>query len=149
MSNQMPCPNCGGYKSNSELTQIDPKTGQKISSGCGSMFWGVVVLFVIAAYFGSTLDEATFMRGVSVVFPFMMVASIWFGIKGNQAKKRAYNLYNFHCQICGNRWEWREGTPYPKVKVDPELIAKGNQLLEEQQKQQDAAALNYLLNKDK
>ncbi len=151
MSNQAQCPNCSGYKLDTNLTKIDPETGKKIGSGCGTgllVSLGGMIIFGLVALI---LDFLGAKNEKWLVVPFLSYIGFmgWFANKENQRKKRAYNLYNFYCQICGNRWEWREGTPYPKVKVDPELIAKGNQLLEEQQRQQDAAALNYLLNKDK
>jgi transcription elongation factor Elf1 len=146
MSDQFQCPHCSGKKLNTEIFQIDSKTGSKINSSCGGIALLTILLFIVVGT--TSKGDAISGIGVAAILVYFLFL-IWDVIKSNQAKKRAYNLYSFYCQICGNRWEWAEGTPYPKIKVDLELIAKGNQLLEEQQRQQDAAALNYLLNKDK
>jgi len=53
MSNQLQCPNCGGYKLESNLTEIDPKTGNKVGSSCFPLFFGVVILPVF--FIGSWL----------------------------------------------------------------------------------------------
>jgi hypothetical protein len=42
-------------------------------------------------------------------------------------------LYRYLCHLCGYRWTWRTGTPYPPVTVRPDLIAKGEQKLQEEE----------------
>lgn len=149
MSNQLQCPNCGGYKLESGLTKINPKTGKKLGSGCSAVFWMSVVVTVISIGVYNAFDEgiANGMM-IMIVFPLLLIGGAWYGIASGLAKNRAYNLYNFRCNLCGYRWEWQQGTPYPKVNVRQDLIAQGEQLLEEKRKQQEnMEALYYLTHK--
>lgn len=84
--------------------------------------------------------------------PVLLMGTVFLVYKQNQLKKRASNLYNFQCNICGYSWSWMQGTPWPEDigKENNELIEKGNQLLEKQslQRQQDEAALQHLIKKN-
>jgi len=130
MSNQLQCHNCGGYKLESNLTEIDPKTGNKVGSSCFPLFFGVVILPVF--FIGSWLVVGYQGENAYIIVLVWFVWLIWSSIATSQAKKRAYNLYNFHCNLCGYRWQWREGKPWPEVKVQPNLIAAGARRLEKE-----------------
>ncbi|MDE3091271.1 MAG: hypothetical protein KGJ80_18035 [Chloroflexota bacterium] len=63
-------------------------------------------------------------------------AILWFAlfkiIKGKQPIKRT--IHHYTCWLCGYKWDWEPGTPLPSVTVRPDLIAKGEQRLEEEQR---------------
>jgi hypothetical protein len=165
MSNQVQCPSCGGYKVDGKVFRIDPSTGKPpISLGCGFIFQMIllwtfllmveVVLMTIIFPGDHQNTSGTIMGLVAYVLPFVVIIPFYRrqSVKINEAKKRAYNLYDYRCNLCGYNWQWREGQPRPKVKVKPGLIAKGEQRLEEEEEQrrkqqQDAAALYYLTHK--
>lgn len=58
--------------------------------------------------------------------------------------------YHFLCKLCGYRWHLDPGDPAPAVTVRPDLIAKGEQLLIEEQNRaataEAEAARQYALN---
>lgn len=156
MSNQVQCPNCGGYKLDTELTEMDSETGKKYKPNAGINLLLIIGGFIVFGLVTKVIGAISNNEGVSLVAGFVswLVFLSWGANKETERKKkRKYNLYNFYCNLCGYRWTWREGSPYPKINVRPELIAQGEQVLEEkrkqQQRQQDDAALHYLLNKDK
>jgi hypothetical protein len=133
MSNQAQCPNCGGYKVDGILTQIDPETGKAIgasnsSAGCW-IFAIVVIIAVVILASGSVEASRIFLVIVQVSSLLALVLAIpyafWSAHKTKQARKRAHNYFSFSCNLCGYKWQWREGTPLPKVKVQPDLIAAG------------------------
>jgi len=138
MPNQTQCPNCGGYKLETKLTQIDPETGKEVGSGrpSGCLIVGVpVIVIVIAGVLGGE-DAMNAISGIMVVvvmlaIPLFLIGGVWYRNRLKQAEKRAYNYYNFSCNLCGYQWQWREGTPLPKVKTQPDLIAAGNKRLEQ------------------
>ena len=37
------------------------------------------------------------------------------------------------CYLCGYKWEWQVGTPEPSINVRPDLMAKGEQRLREEE----------------
>ena len=39
----------------------------------------------------------------------------------------------YRCDLCGYQWQWKPGTPYPSIRVRPDLIAKGEQKLREEE----------------
>lgn len=43
--------------------------------------------------------------------------------------------YLFHCVICGYQWYWKEGTPWPSVRVQSDLISKGSAKLEQEEEE--------------
>jgi hypothetical protein len=42
--------------------------------------------------------------------------------------------HRYSCQLCGYNWIWKPGTPPPPINVQPDLIAKGAQKIEEDEK---------------
>ncbi len=148
MSNQAQCPNCGGYKTNQNVFQIDPTTGKQPSGGFSLFLKSIIVLFVVFGVLSIVTSEEFLTKALIIAFPIFMVFALWQGISNGKAKQRSYNLYKYQCNLCGYKWEWQHGQPLPKVKVQPDLIAKGEKLLAEKQ-QQDMAALHHLTQKDK
>lgn len=165
MSNQVQCQSCGGYKIDGKIVRIDPSTGQVIKlNGCGlvvitiMLYFGAVqalwfLIFFLASIIspGAEVGMGTILLiALSSIFaPFLVVIPFYRGQSATQ--KRGYNLYMYHCNLCGYDWQWREGQTRPKVKVKPDLIAKGAKKLEEEEKsrkqQEDAAALYHLTHK--
>jgi hypothetical protein len=159
MSNQTQCPNCGGYKVHEKLIKIDPKTGKspellksRESLGCGFAFLMVLLYFfllmVLSKLYDMIFSGSSVILGLIVLaLPFLVIIPLYINQNANlnQAKERAYDqfnqaekradkYFNFFCDLCGYKWEWREGTPLPKVKVQPDLIAAGSKRLEQEAK---------------
>jgi hypothetical protein len=135
MANQVQCPNCGGFKIDQNIYQIDPSTGKRIASGCGTWFLEFVVSIVLGLIFSAlTQNESMIIVVVPLVF---IPLYIWSEIKRSRAKARSYNIYNYECKLCGYKWAWREGTPLPIINIRPDLIAQGEQRLEEERRQRD------------
>lgn len=136
--------------------RLDSVTGNSITSGCGTfllygllMFCGLLMLGGLAGIFGGGNSV-----GVGLIFflvGLLSSAGCIITLKNNnKAEKRAYNIYKYHCDLCGFNWEWREGQPLPKVNVNPDLIARGAKKLEEEEQQrQQQAALHYLSQQNK
>lgn len=166
MSDQVQCPNCGGFR-----TQTISKNSIHAPGGARAPTLGVklgrmgCVLFTAIASLYLTLlmcVEITFGRGLGpaseeIVIPFSVAL---FGVPlvvallvGVAMWRRVMPLpmhvqgpvigtmYYYDCYLCGYRWSWRTGTPKPEIHVRPDLIAKGAQRLEEEEAAfQDAAA---------
>ena len=50
-----------------------------------------------------------------------------------QLTKPKDGSHEYRCDLCGYQWHWKPGTPYPAVSVRPDLIAKGEQKLREEE----------------
>ena len=82
MSDQLPCPNCGGYKYDGNHVLLDPITHKKItvlSPGC--LWLLLVVIWTVLSIFSFTKfgDQV----GYTVMFisiPIAIVAAIWISI---------------------------------------------------------------------
>lgn len=154
MSNQTKCRNCGGYKTDAEVVQMDSVTGKKYKPAAGGslllIFGGIAVFFVVITVIHAITAHEGISIGVGAVAWVLFLS--WGGKNATEQRKNlTYDLFHYYCNLCGYRWTWREGSPIPEVNVRPDLIAQGEQRLEEEglQRQQDNAALHYLLNKDK
>lgn len=122
MSNQAQCPNCGGYKISSTTIDIKQKMPKSTSKYLKDVFWALVLLVFLGfvdSQLGSPCSGIAFIVLLVVLFQ-------------RTEMKKIGEYFNFTCLLCGYRWEWREGQPWPKVKVNPDLIAKGAQKLEEE-----------------
>lgn len=40
-------------------------------------------------------------------------------------------VFKYHCELCGYNWSWQPDTPWPAVTVRPDVIANGQQLLDQ------------------
>ncbi len=140
-SNQWQCPNCGGFKTSSTITKyVTKKTPMPI----GSRIWtGVFALILISTYFFD--DSLVVCAGFGVI---MLLLALF----QTTNKIKVGDSYRFTCSLCGYDWDWSRGQPVPKAKVNPDLIAKGAQKLEQEEEQrrrqqEDAAALYHLTHK--
>lgn len=155
MSNQVQCPNCGGYKITSAEVPITGKMPVPIWSrvvgaivGLALVGAGFIISSGIGSYSGkgdSDLAWVCWLPGALILLPSLLVST---------QPKKVGKYYTFSCLLCGYQWEWREGQQWPKVKVNPDLIAKGAQKLEQEEEQrrkqqEDAAALYHLTHQGK
>lgn len=74
-----------------------------------------------------------------------------FKVNGRRATTKT-KTYTYLCHLCGYQWVWQSDQPWPQVNVRPDLIAKGEQKLEEEaaaqrKRDEEAAALYYLTHK--
>jgi hypothetical protein len=157
MSNQVKCPNCGGYKITSQKTPIKQKIALSESERRAMRILGLIIFVpmlglsilacLVATVFGS--DLGTSLSGGFYTFCTIIIVASLAGLLGSlfqsNVTKVVGHLHHFTCILCGYRWDWQEGQPWPKVHVDPDLIAKGEQrLAEEERRRQEEAALYYL-----
>lgn len=116
---QVQCPNCGGFR-------IDEEIRSNIAFSNCLMH---IILTVVTAG----------------IWPIIWLIIAFF--ESFQPKPES-GLHKYSCQICGYRWNWREGTPLPPVKSDPKLVALGERKLAEEEearrRQQEQAAFHYL-----
>ncbi len=125
MSNQEQCPSCGGYKSDSVLTLIDPKTGKEVKSAtCGGIIMVIMIAFVVGQGIGFFIPTDFWIPFVILIIAIVLFLSYKIATTPTAAEKRATSHYKYHCNICGYNWEWHEGQPRPKVNVRPEFLAK-------------------------
>jgi transcription elongation factor Elf1 len=146
MPNQEQCPNCGGYKVTSQkvaVKKVTPIPMQNRLKVAGALFGAAVVGILLALAIGT---EWSIGCGGFLAFSWLVGAFVNL-FKTSTTKVIGYS-YDFYCLICGYRWKWREDQPWPKVNVNPNLIAKGAQKLEEEEeterRRQQEAALYYL-----
>jgi transcription elongation factor Elf1 len=139
MTDQVQCPNCGGYKVNTTTDKVDRKSGNAVP-GCGVLF--VLFFFAVIGWLlGVGLNDAAYaLCGLLITGTFIWGLSTY--LKADKIKR-----YHHTCWLCGYKWIRREDEPLPPVNIRPDLIAKGEQKLEEEaaeeEQRQHAAALFY------
>jgi hypothetical protein len=126
MTNQEQCPNCGGYKIDRSIKRIDPKTGKQYESRFRDIMWIPISALLILCFY-TFIPNPIYSCGFAAL---VIAASIIVSKRSIEA--HTYPLYSYYCNLCGYRWEWHEGQPWPKVKVNPDLMARGAQKLEEE-----------------
>lgn len=155
MSNQVQCPNCGGYKIDVEKVEsIGTYTRNDIGTGC---LVYLISLFII-------LPIYMFLIAVVIALFIMVITiplAIWLYRGMNSASLSIVNAmrgyveqakkYWLKCELCGYAWIWRTDEPYPSIQTRPELIAQGEQKLaaDRRKQQEDAAALYHLTHQGK
>jgi hypothetical protein len=106
----------------SRFSGVDFCCGLNLPMG---MVWGLLCAspFALLGLLSLTPIEALTLRNVKVVG----------------------TIYHYTCSLCGYKWPWRTGEPLPPVQIRPDLIAKGEERLEQERRQwEDAAAAHYL-----
>jgi predicted nucleic-acid-binding Zn-ribbon protein len=121
MPNQVQCPNCGGYKVTAKEVPIDGKKPVPIWERVVNAIIGLA--FVGAGFMFSDLAWLFWLLGT-----YALLYSLFISTRSKTVGK----YYAFYCKLCGYQWKWQEGQPWPEVKVNPDLIAKGAQKLEEE-----------------
>ncbi len=158
MSNQMQCPNCGGYKVSVQNKNVIATEKQKqpatfMQTMAGWLFIGFYVfLFIVGIVAKWGIGQIVGIGFIVLLIGFAMYRAVKTGGMSQTVTVPTLVKYDFKCEICGYNWTWRTDQPLPKVQVNPDLIAKGAQKLEEEaeaerRKQQEAAALYYLTHK--
>lgn len=109
MAEQVQCPNCGGYRV--ETSEVET-------------LWDPVPL--------DERKKAIF--SFPLIAPFAILFAVLFP---NFFRKSRGKLYHYYCYLCGYKWAWETGTPTPQVNVRPDLIAKGEQRLEEERRRRE------------
>jgi len=149
MSDQIQCPNCGGYKVETlkkeykkESRSITRTDRLRQAIGLMGIFWVCSLIGgVITAAMGETERLPSIVGAAVCLVPLM-------GLLVFSAKSRSIvvaTIYHFGCSLCGYRWSWEKGTPIPQANVKPDLIATGARKLEEEERRrQEEAALHYL-----
>jgi hypothetical protein len=112
----------------------------------------VLVLYALSG----VQDEMIFNLLIGAILIFVMfglnvACLIWAFITAKSKKKVGYK---FQCAICGYNWDWYIGNPLPTVTVQPNLIAKGELRIQEEQeeerkRQRDMEALYWLTHQKK
>ena len=148
MSDQVQCPNCGGYKTEEKdrtMTYGAPiPSDESRKKGCHSLWLRSSVFLIIGAVILSMIYFAMFQQSNARLAPlglvvFLTGALFWSGVLWlmrfwyirTSSRPVQEVVYSYYCWICGYRWNWRLGTPLPVVNVQPDLIAKGEQRLRE------------------
>lgn len=128
---QVQCPNDGSYKVRVETTIIDRKNGKTVVNPG----WGGWIF--IAVFFAASIAM------IFVIHPFCGIVEIlvclllaWglHSMNNEYAKAVKIQKYDCECIICGYKWTRRADEPLPQVTVRPDLIAKGEQRLEEERR---------------
>lgn len=153
--NQTQCPNCGGFRVNASRTTIlGQGTPKPLSQGwrIANRLLMFTVLAVIGAIGSFILEFFIFGgRTFGISVPLAGILGIVFAALAVKADNgRMFTtviegyFYKCSCDLCGYRWTWDSRTPKPPVRVDPALIAKGEQKLREQEGQQRLIELDAL-----
>lgn len=137
--NELQCPNCGGYKTSSTVTEY---VKEDMAVPASTRIWmGLIGAGLVSVYFFSPNATGIFVAGMGALLfllPALFVATTY---------KKVPASYHLVCSLCRYQWNWRRGNPIPKVTPNPELIAKGMQEELNRKQQEDAAALYHLTHK--
>jgi len=131
MSDQVQCPNCGGYKVSGSaiIEKVFPEEREVRPLGTSYIifFWVLFLTFVILTL------------GIGLLFLFSSQIRKPLGGKQELVKTSRVAGYHYTCQLCGYQWTRRVGTPQPEVHVRSDLIAKGEQRLKEERRRREEA----------
>lgn len=149
---QVQCPNCGGYRVETTTSTFERKTGVATDFGGSkltvSLFFAALCVlggYAAATYGASGFGSPTFLDKMLAILSvgtglFVAIYTTRLYIKNTRADK----VTRFHntCALCGDKWTHQSDEPLPPVRVQPNLIAKGAQRLEEEEerRRQEAAA---------
>lgn len=143
---QVQCPNCGGYKVNTETAILDSKGRMRFS--CGGVvfltFFGIGGILTGIVFLGMGLSPEKNQPPVclpigflellfGIFFTVLLIYYIYSYFAASKVEE-----YHHTCLLCGYEWRRREGEPLPPVTVRPDLIAKGDQRLREEEAEEQA-----------
>jgi hypothetical protein len=137
MIDQVQCPNCGGYKVNGEKETIKVKTYEPMPRTLAIR--QAIGMFVFAAF----LVFLAMITSATTVLLFCASGFVLFGLitlapNAKISKEEIVGtVWHYNCLLCGYKWDWDTRTPKPEVQVRPDLIAKGEQKLEEERKRRE------------
>lgn len=136
MSDQLQCPNCGGFKTNDKVIHLDSTTRTPIQSmgSCGCLFVSFLFLGglvqILGPWASSSKQNGEIANAVLIgTVVLLVVIYILSRHTINQRRALALKRHELECNLCGKQWRWDEGDPYPAVTVQPDLIAKGDERL--------------------
>jgi len=153
MANQVQCPNCGGYKTETRTTLVDRRSSKPLLIQPQAAMW--MIVFSVALCFSGFItlivwkDQspwlclgsaflASIILFVLPVAKYGLTSIILFVLSVNRTWSEAgYEVYHHRCYLCGYEWSRREDEPLPPVTVRPDLIAKGEQKLEEEREEEE------------
>jgi len=157
MSDQVQCPNCGGFrvyseKDNTLEERIAPAKELLRNSFVIPSVIAVpsIIVSVISVYYPSDLTTGLGVLGIAasvILFVVLFLWYLWVLVFGNgefryQTRTGIYHKYS--CNLCGYKWEWLPGKPLPRVHINPDLITKGEQrLAREEEERRRQAALEF------
>ncbi len=144
MSEQVQCPNCGGYKLHTEKQITIATEKQQIKYNwfvklSNLVTVGGLILFLVYVAIPPSTQTQTAGNnyiGYSLVFGAIALglAVYLFNLLTDRITKTVPSVikYNLYCELCGYRWTWQNDQPYPTVNVNPALIQQGEQRLQEE-----------------
>lgn len=146
MSNQVQCPNCGGYR-----VETVNKADNKVTNREHTDFWfyiligggislAAAIIFVWGIYDSFHRWRSHPVIAAEVVIPIVLtligLLAMNAGWRHSKADQKNLILHYYHtCWLCGYRWNRRADEPLPEVRIRPDLIAKGEQRLQEEARQ--------------
>jgi len=132
---QIQCPNCGGYKTDLHSKKVNQSDGSDAwgKSALGYLLyigWFLLAGPVVALCSSLFGQQAGIVIGTGLV----IIGFVVLTKRIRRHERTVKTVYFRTCQLCGYSWEpQKEQTP-PNVTVRPDLIEKGNRLLEEQER---------------
>ncbi|MDP2673647.1 MAG: hypothetical protein Q8Q00_01930 [Dehalococcoidia bacterium] len=138
---QIQCCNCGGYKTSWVSSRyFELKTGRE-GTPRGNWPWAAYTLWFLGALVVAIPVTVGLAQGDPSSFGGLLVLALWSApflaiAYWNETKPRKEMLREecgYSCDICGYTWTSGQGEPAANITVRPDLIAKGNQLLEEEE----------------
>lgn len=153
---QVQCPNCGGYKVDTEVKTHEQGTNVELDRRLGvvPLILGALgipcsLLFLIAMFtpdISGSIDVAwdSVLGGVGGLILAGFLVFVGVAVLRKIARSEKVQRHHNICQLCGYAWVWTPGDPLPVVTERPDLIAAGLQRLakeaEEEEKRKKAAA---------
>ncbi len=145
---QVQCPNCGGYKINTEKAVTIASVKRQTSV---PIFRALIGLGVLACVLLYGVARGDFLAIGSTALLIAIVGFLLFRSLTGQLTEKVPSIvrYDLGCLLCGYRWTWQNDQPYPKVNVNSALIQQGELRLQEdehrrreqQQREMEAAWL--------
>lgn len=155
MAEHEQCPNCGGYKTQTEKTVAIHGPSEPPTKPI--KVWRTIGIFLLFPFFSCCIGLAILtgtgwllrswgirgndngrVNGIIAVFILLLliVIAVRVGRKFISAPisgPQVGTVYYYNCYLCGYNWSWTTGTPKPTVNVRPDLIGKGAQKLEQEE----------------
>lgn len=145
---QVQCPNCGGFKVDTSkyedvygATVRVPVPANKKKRE--TIIWvivglGIVILYFLFGVFGILISGNLLAPLLVFLTPqgigTILWAAFWYWVLLADKKTRPIiaTVYHYTCWLCGYKWDWKSGESLPPVNLRTDLIAKGEQRLEEE-----------------
>lgn len=136
MDGQVQCPNCGGYRVSTTTFWAGGRLRRKPSTFGPYWAWFQVLAGACMVIVGLVIALAAsgdpMPLSLGIMFAAIGAFEIVMGVLGMNVKTSHWNQ---HCILCDYQWKERPGDPKPVVQVRPDLIQKGAQRLQEEDRQ--------------